>query len=266
MSDDEIFALIISSVIALIGWGAWYRSFISVRQFVKTSEMKTLLWLWPIAMIVVMFGILRRYAADDVRNDPIYLSMYTIMGAAWIVLAMKSLAYLGISTRDDAIERNNSAAIPALIGTMTGIMLSYAGGNIGNGPSWLVVVFSSGLATLTIIITWIIINIIAASAERITVDRDVACGWRIGCVLACIGIVAGRGVIGDWVSCSATVRDFVDICKPVLPFVICVSFFEKFLFSKDDGSFAGVVIRGMAPCLVYISLTVLYLVHSGWYK
>jgi uncharacterized membrane protein YeaQ/YmgE (transglycosylase-associated protein family) len=265
MSDDEIIALMISGVITLFGWIIWYRMAM-IRSFQEPPTLKFLLWLWPLIMLGVLIFILKGYAADDVRDSEIYLFMYVIMGAAWTVVGMKIMTTLGVSARDDVAERNNSAAIPAVIGAMTGLMLSFAGGNIGNGPSWMVVVFSSGIATLSLILAWIFINIIVPVAEKITVERDIGCGWRIGFILACIGAIAARGAVGDWVSCKATVDDFWGIFWPVVPALLGISFIERFVFAKIDDRAASVMLKGIIPSIIYVWITVWYLFHIGWYK
>jgi hypothetical protein len=265
MSGDEVFAFVVSSIITIIGWGSWYGMLMRIRSFSQAPAAKSLLWLWPPLMVAVLVAILRLYAADDVRNDIRYLSMYAVMGAAWTVAGMKCIALLGISARDDVAERNNPAAIPALLGAMAGIMLSYAGGNIGNGPGWWVVIFSSGLASIIVILSWIFLNILAPCVERITVDRDEACGWRTGMAMTCIGAVAGRGAAGDWVSTTATVVDYLNICWPVLPFVIFASMLERLLMPRAGDTATGGFFEGVIPSIIYAFVTILYLRYVGWY-
>ena len=99
------------------------------------------------ACVVLVFGILKTGASYDVVDAPRYLFMYVVLGLAWSRVSEMAFAYVGLSARDDVIERGNSAAVPAVTGGLVAVTLCYAGGNIGDGPGWWVVVFSAGLAT-----------------------------------------------------------------------------------------------------------------------
>ena len=49
----------------------------------------------------------------------------------------------------------NAAAAMATAGATIGVTLSYAGGNIGDGPGWWVVVFSAAIATAGLFACWL---------------------------------------------------------------------------------------------------------------
>jgi len=265
MSGDETFAFIISVVGSIIGWVLWYRMAL-IKNFTNALPAKSLLWLWPLIMLSLLTIILLHYSADDVRNDIVYLIMYIVMGAAWIVGGMKCMDMLSISARDDVAERNNPAALAAVLGATTGITLAFAGGNIGNGPGWWVVVISSGIATISLMLSWVFINIIAPVADNIAIDRDTSCGWRMGIVLACIGVIAARGAAGDWVSVNATISDFWIVFWPVVPFLLLISICEKLIKPRVDDRVLDIFVNGIMPSVIYITLTFFYLRHVGWYE
>ena len=105
---------------------------------------RRLLQLTPLVAAALLLAVLRYAASYDVRDDPAYLALYLILGAAWVGVSIRWLAVTGISTSDDVVERANGSASLAVAGAIIGITLAYAGGNIGDGPGWWVVVFCRG--------------------------------------------------------------------------------------------------------------------------
>src|SRR5687767_9695060 len=160
----------------------------------------------PPACAAVLFLILRRYASHDVRDSGTYLTFYVIVGAAWVGVGSLLLPWLGVSPRLDALERRNTAAAVAVAGALLGLTFAFAGGNIGNGPGWWVVVFSSGLATVSLFAGWAAVEAAGHVAESVAVERDVATGLRLAGMLTAAGLVFGRAAAGDWVSAGDTVR------------------------------------------------------------
>src|SRR4051794_19947603 len=94
------------------------------------------------------------YSSPDVRTSFQYILLYWCLGLAWIRCALWAIPYFGISLRDDVVERSNPGAVYAMAGAVIGLMFCYAGGNIGQGPSWIVVVISAGLATFAFFTLW----------------------------------------------------------------------------------------------------------------
>src|SRR5215831_10873972 len=62
--------------------------------------------------------------------------LLTCAGAVWLIFATKLFAWLGISCRDDLIERNNRAALVGFSGAVLSAAIIYAGGSLGEGPSY----------------------------------------------------------------------------------------------------------------------------------
>lgn len=170
---------------------------------------------WAVAMLLV-HATLTTIAAWDVRESAIYTGFYDVMGLAWIACSIGVLHRLGLSLRDDVIERRNPAALAAITGATIGLALTYAGGNVGDGPGWWCVVFASGLATLSLFVLWILMHVAANTAETITIERDLPAGLRVGALLAACGLVLGRAAAGDWISASDTAWTFALAAWPVL--------------------------------------------------
>jgi hypothetical protein len=146
MSGDEVATLILSAIVALVSWTAFYIGPTFVIHVGRRPAGSRLLRLAPILAAALLWVVLRNASSLDVRDDPRYLTFYLVLGAAWVGVWIRFLAITGISMRDDVVERSNGSASIAITGAMLGITLCYAGGNIGNGPGWWVVVFSAGLA------------------------------------------------------------------------------------------------------------------------
>jgi uncharacterized membrane protein YjfL (UPF0719 family) len=146
----------------------------------------------------------------------------------WISLSAKILhGFADIRFRQDVRDRNNFAAAIAIGGLLLGSAIAYAGGNIGDGPGWYVVIFSALLSTLTVYAAVCVIALTSDGEERITIDHDVGAAMRLGAVAVGVGIIAGRAAAGDWVSVPATVRDFVTVAWPALPFVAAAIVHER---------------------------------------
>ena len=108
MSGDEIVALIVSAIAALVSWGAWYIAPARVQRVGRRPPAWRLLRLTPLVAAALLWVVLRSAASFDVRDDARYLIFYLLLGAAWIGVWMRALAVTGISTRDDEIPRGDS--------------------------------------------------------------------------------------------------------------------------------------------------------------
>ena len=171
MSGDEVMVLLVSALAAAMGWYRWYRAAL-VRALVVRNAGRRIFLLAPVACLALLYVALRLWAADDVRNSGTYMLFYMIAGAAWVGLVAGFCGFLGISPRDDVVERQNLSAAFVTAGALTGITLCFAGANVGNGPGWWVVVFSAGLSTAAFFGLWAIVESLTGISETVTVERD----------------------------------------------------------------------------------------------
>jgi len=264
MSGDEVFVLIASALVALVSWGIWYVKPALVRTVGRRPAGRWLLQLTPLAAAATLWFVLRQASAHDVRDDPKYLMFYLVLGAAWVGVCIRWLAVTGVSTRDDVVERANQSAAIVVAGAMLGITLSYAGGNIGNGPGWWVVVFSAGLSTLALFAAWMLLELLSGISETVTVDRDVSAGLRLAGFLIAAGLILGRSVAGDWVSAEATLRDFAIMAWPVVVLVAAAAVVERIARPTPDSPRPAIVPHGLMPALVYIVLAIYQLTRLPW--
>ena len=123
MSDGEVGVLVVSIIVTIVSWGAWYIAPAFVRRVGPAPWGSVLLQVTPLAAGAMLWLVLRTASAHDVRDDPTYLSLYLLLGAAWVGVWIRLLAMTGVSKRDDVVERSNSSAALAVAGAMLGITL-----------------------------------------------------------------------------------------------------------------------------------------------
>ena len=263
MSDDEAFLLIVSSFVLLGTWFGWYTQAATVGVRDLPREGRPLLRAIPIVCIALLWLVLRTVASYDVVDDARYLLLYTILGLAWLGVAIRFAAFAGVSMRDDVLERRNGAAAIALGGAMLGITLAFAGGNIGDGPGWWVVVFSAFLSTGALFVSWLLLDALTGVSDSVTVERDRASGFRLAGFLTAGGIVFGRAVAGDWVSTAATVRDFLAYASPMLVLLLLAAAIERGTRPTAERPHPPAASHGVMPALLYVLLALGHLALVG---
>ena len=263
MSDDEVFVLLASSILTAIFWLRWYRHCQALSWLRAGFGSRLLVLAAPAVCGALLLLVLRNLAAHDVRNAPQYLAFYLVLGAAWVGFGIRLVGLLGLSVRDDALERRNAAAAWAAAGVLMGLTLCYAGANIGDGPGWWVVVYSAGLSTATLFALWIVLDRLTRVSESVTVERDVASGLRLGGFLVAAGLILGRAVAGDWVSASATTVAFVRQAWPALALLLLAVPLEWLCRPSAEQPAPVWFVCGIPPLAIYVGGAVLWLVQVG---
>lgn len=263
MSGDEALVLILSLGIGGIAWLVWFwRAAFTARRCSRFSQRWPLL-LYPLACAVVLYAVLRRFSSFDVRDDPLYLAFYMVLGAMWVRFCSWFLPLLGLSARDDVIERGNRAAAHAIGGALLGLTLGFAGGNIGDGPGWWVVVFCAFLSTAAFFLLWFFLDKVAGVADAVTVERDPATGIRLAGYFTATGLILGRAVAGDWESSAATFLDFVKIGWPAASLWLVAALLEKRLHPSPTQPHPPLLTHGIAPALLYLGMAAFTLAWAG---
>jgi hypothetical protein len=263
MSGDEVVVLIGSALLSIVCWGTWFIAPTLVRRFAGRATGRSLLYLAPVAAVALLFLVLRTASAHDVRDDPRYLSFYLVLGAAWTGVSIRWLPLAGVSARDDVVERGNVSAAAVVAGALLAITLCYAGGNIGDGPGWWVVVFSAALSTAGLFVAWMLLEVVSRISDTVTIDRDVAAGVRLAAFLVAAGLILGRSVAGNWISAQATVADFAAAAWPALILVAVAAWIERWLRPTPDNPRPGVAAHGLVPAVLYVSLAIYHVSRLG---
>lgn len=263
MSGDEILILFVSAVASLLGWGLWHWRLL-VRNTLGRRRLTRLVLLaaLPLAM-ALLWTILRLWSADDVRTSGTYLFFYMTLGLGWLCLASAALPLLGLFPLVDALDNGNPAATLVTPAAYLGLMLCFAGGNIGNGPGWWVVVFSAGLSTGTMILCWALLNGLARTHEAIGVERSLPDAARLACLLLAWGAILGRGVAGDWHSAVLTVADFVRLAWPAPLLALAECSVSRLISPQFQGSTAPRGVLGSMPGLIYLCVAGLVIYWAG---
>jgi hypothetical protein len=251
-SPDETGVLIIGAILALVLWISWYRALLFVgRRVCARGTRWPLIWA-PMLCAALLCLVLRNWAAEDVSRDIAYILFYLVLGAAWLGLFRVTLPWFGISARDDVCERSNDAAAWAIAGALLGGMACFAGGNVGNGPGWWVVVFAALLATMALLVLWWMVHRGSNLAEAITIERDTAAGVRAAGFFIGTGLILGGAVAGDWVSAGATLRDFASAGWPALVLAGAVTGVERGWRPSVGETGTSFYWSGWLPAFIYV--------------
>lgn len=232
MDFAEFILLVFSIFYTGVSISSWYKKLQEVEPVRRDKVIKYVMTFLPIASFFIILFILKVLASFDVVNDFIYIIFYILLGYSWTFLGLLFVfRFFDISWVDDVLNLNNKAALYTVSGAFLGIVLIYSGANIGDGPGWWCVIFAGGLG----IITWFLLGRLVHSVtdvfERITVDRDINCGFRTGAYLLASGIILARASAGDWTSFSSTVVEFL-VGWPVLLLTALAIVVERHYINK----------------------------------
>ncbi|MCC6407078.1 MAG: hypothetical protein IT453_07925 [Planctomycetes bacterium] len=263
MSDDEVGITVMASFAWLITGLVWVHRLRHRKHVLGATPWKRALQWSGLQAVAVVYVVLELWSASDVRDDARYLYMYSAIGGAWIGLAMLFTPLFGLSTVDDVVERRNPAAALALLGLPFAIALAYAGGNIGDGPGWWVVFFSSGVATLVLALLVTSSLSLGRAADSLTVERDVATGVRFALVSIAEGLVLGRAAAGDWVSAEATLIDLAARGWPALVLGAVAVVLDRGLRPTPESPRRSVFACGVVPGLALLAAACVWVVRLG---
>ena len=252
MSTDEHWVLLGGWLVAALTWWGWYSPLVARVRSGPRQKRDAVPWLSPLVCHGTVLLVLLTLAADDVRDAPRYVLLYLGLGSAWVGLLQSKTIWLGVGGREDAVERSNVAAAVVSTGALLGLALCFAGGNVGNGPGWWVVLFGAALATSAWFGSWWAVEAATGVSELVTVERDLATGLRLASFLVGSGLLLGAAVAGDWESLEATLLDFALFGWPVVGLVLAEVAIGKL---NPRAAF----LRGALPALAYVT-SVLYLV------
>ena len=263
---DEILLLLVSGVISLFGLVHWLFRLRSIPKLGCHPLYRAPFYLAVLAGFLFLGFVLRHWVDPQIWETSGYELLVLLMGGACLTVALKLLPWLGLSLRDDAFERRNFAAVLALSGMALGVLLTYAGANIGTGPSFWNNVFSSFLATGALLATWVMVGTAGGAAASIVEERDNASGLRLGLFLVAEGIILGRAIAGNWTSATATTQDFVRDAWPAALLCAVAVFAERALRPTPHNPRPSLPTHGVAPGVVYLLLAALWCAHLGWWE
>lgn len=264
MSDGETMMLGLSFVVSLLVWFHWIHQTTAAAPRCSGLQHRWPLLVYPALSAAALLGVLRFYSSHDVQSSFLYIGFYLVLGAAWVGLAASwFLPFFGLSARDDVIERANPGAAHAIGGALLGVALCYAGGNIGDGPGWWVVVFAAFLSTATFFLFWAFLDKATGLADTVTIERDPAAGIRLAGIFIAAGLILGRAVAGNWESGVSTLVDFAVVGWPVLVLWAAAAVLENQLRPHHEKPRPELFLHGVAPAAAYIGLAAFFVLWAG---
>jgi hypothetical protein len=257
----EVF-FVLAFFLALVLWSRFYKLLFQVHSFRPNNTHRALLMVLPGVCVLFVAVVLWRWGSTDVRSSAGLIFLYTMGGAAWLLLGVYLLALFGVGVREDVVERQNSAAAWVVYGTLIGTTLCYAGANFGSGPGTEVVLFCAVLSTAFLFGFWFCLERILRLTDRVTIERDEGTGIRAGGWIVSLGLIFGGAVAGDWESLEGTVRDFIHYAWVAIVFLLAAAAIEwafKHLQKKDKAR------RGASAVIAaaYIFAAVVYVFSRG---
>lgn len=260
MSDFETFAFFASIFLGIKLWASWYSDLVSVSHIRGPAQERLVLWTLPPLCLVFIGLVLGKLAAITVRQDLFYMGFYILVGAVWLRGATLVFPLLGLSVRDDVLERTNIPALWGVSGAMVGMACCFGGANIGNGPGLEAVLFSAILASGLFFALWLGMDSMTSISEGITIDRDEGAGIRLAGFLVGIGLLSGWSVAGDWTSGSATLRDFAHFSWPAILLTVVAVIVERVL--RITMPYRSKTVPSMVSAL-YVGLALTWVVARG---
>lgn len=263
-SGDEVLFLLANGAFSLRGGYRWFsRCFASGHLRLAVTP--------ALLLIVIGVGIVELGDPKQVANQPDYVFLFLLGGAAVLALVAEGTPWLGISFSADAIERRNPAAAIAIAGAMSGASLIYIGANAGAGPTIWTTLVPAGAGLFAWALLWMAMDRVAGISEAICVERDSAAGVRLAATLVATGLVLGRAVAGDWTDWDSTWRDFFRFGWPVIPLAVLSCGLQRFarlsaadvqiaLLKKTDRR----VRKAMLTGLLLLGISAACVIWDGW--
>jgi hypothetical protein len=260
MSGDELIVFVIANVLTLWIWGGHLRAAFGVQHFDRGADALRIVAGAALVALLGLYVVLNFWASWDVRDSAFYLFFYMALGTAMTGLALLLLDRLGLSVRDDVIERRNPAAAWVLAGAIIGAMAAFAGANIGDGPGWWVVVFCAFLSLGSLLAGWKFLDAIIPVADQITIDRSVSTALRCGGWFLASGAIFGRAAAGNWQSADQAITDFVDVGSGALVLLAAAILVEWRYYRRPSPSGVG---SALGIALLYLCSAIAYLIVRG---
>ena len=85
-SGDEGFVLFLGGILAVFSWATWFYRLAATGTRVRRRGRRLPLAVVPLFCAILLYFVLDRWSAEDVRNDPAYMFFYMMVGLGWIGL------------------------------------------------------------------------------------------------------------------------------------------------------------------------------------
>jgi uncharacterized membrane protein YjfL (UPF0719 family) len=263
MGDDEVAVVIVALIGAIatairLALQVLPASTLGARRWTRTAVLLT-----PVAALIVLYFVLAVWSAADVRTDGRYIALFMLVGCCALGVTLLLEPLLGISLRLDVVEASNPAAAIATSGAMLGAILAFAGSNVGEGPTIWTTIGPAAIALGSFFALWLLVELASRVSEAITVERDVASGWRLAGLLAANGLLLGRAMAGNWESFDSTLHDFAHQAWFALVLSVAAAIAQRVLRPTRSIPRPAVFATGVIPAAVMVAVAVLRVIYLG---
>lgn len=260
-SDDEVFCLLVSGVVGIVGFVQWVRGLSNVRT---SGAIHAGMALVPVACAAGLLWVLQ-YWADPVAvaGHADYVFLFMLVGFAWMTLLGAGLTAMGVSLRDDVLERQNKAAAVLWAGWMIGGMTLYAGANVGSGPTIWTTIAPAMVGTVLLMAGISVLGASWGMVDAVAIDRDVATGMRNTGVMMGMGLVIGRAAAGDWWSWGSTFADLLKLSWPAGVLLAAGLWMNKKWRPTAQRPRGNVVKMGLLPGAAMVGMALAWIVWLG---
>jgi uncharacterized membrane protein YjfL (UPF0719 family) len=253
--DGDEWLFLLAATASTIGLTiTYYLPLLLISPIKRSSLQRFVLACLPLVALIPTYIVLQRWADPRVVGHLDYTILFMLGGGMWIFVASRFLGVLGISIRDDAIERDNLAALVAVWGILSGVGIVYAGSNIGTGATIWTTLLPGFVATVALLSMSLLVELTGGSvADAITIDRDVASGLRLGgAVLGC-SIILGHAAAGDWTSWNHTWSDPANRGWPAVLIAIAAGVLQRMLGPTAHRPQPGILKCGVVPATLVVA-------------
>lgn len=262
---DEGFLLFLCGVVSIGGLIHGWSAFLAAPALRRDRQKAAPLLVTVALAVAFLLYVTWNWSSKESRDGESYTWLVMVMGTAWLTTVNQLASWLGVSLRDDACERANSAAVLALCGALTGATLLYAGATSGEGPSFWNNVFTLGAGGFLWFLLWLALEWRTQVSRAVTEDRDPASGLRLAGFLAAQGLILGRAMAGNWHSAAATVADLVREGWPSVLVLAVAVVMEGMLGPSPKNPAPKVAASGALALLLCLGAAA-WVVKLGWWE
>jgi hypothetical protein len=215
---DESLFFFAAAATALFTFAPLLVSLISFKSLRPIGNLRSLVIRGILVGLAIPLLVLLRWADPiHVRGHLDYTLLFMIGAAAWIgIVGRGVLPLLGISIRDDVLERANPAAAGVAAAALAGTGIIYGLCNVGSGATIWTTIVPAVAATGVWLLGWFLLLASTRSAEQVAIDRDTATAIRLTAYLLATAIILGAAMAGDFVSYRQAAADLVRLGWPVV--------------------------------------------------
>jgi hypothetical protein len=267
-SGDEGFFLFVSLAVSLAACIAYYRPLLGIdRPTSRQLWCQVFLSILPMCCPFLTYLILANWADPQVRDNGGYVFLFIVGGIAWFFIAAQWVRLLGLSFRDDAIERNNLAAAVAVAAAVLSASIIYALANVGSGPTiWTTILPAAG-GTLLFVLLWLCTLAAGGTiVDSIAIDRDLATGIRLGGAFIGSALILGRAAGGNFIDWDQTWIDLLAYGWPAFVLCAAAATVHRRFAPTPDCLHRAPFKFGLVPATIFIAGGILFVLCTphGW--